>query len=109
MGAGYNSNTNLKKIFIIRAPKDPGEKVQVIVCNAQEVLRHGDIRENVYVKSGDTVFLARGILATVSEFQNQVDNIAQIGWSYSWAGMFQSVIGQVGGGATGNNGTNNNQ
>jgi polysaccharide export outer membrane protein len=92
MGPGYNYDANLKKIFIIREPKESGGKVQLIVCNAQEVLRHGDIRENVYVKSGDTIFLARGMLASVANFIKQINRITNLKYNYTWHGKAMEAV-----------------
>ena len=60
---------------MIREFKDKPDYAQIIVVNAQNLLRQGDIRENVYVKSGDTMFLARGILATVEVFRDKFDQL----------------------------------
>lgn len=80
MSGGYNASLNLKKIYIIREPKE-GEHTKIIVVNAQDVLRRGDIRENVYIRSQDVIFLARGWLASVEAFQKEVGKIME--YSYS--------------------------
>lgn len=72
---GYNTDLNLKKIYVIREFKDKPDYAQLIVVNAQNLLRQGDIRENIYVRSGDTMFLARGMLATVEVFRREFDKL----------------------------------
>ena len=72
---GYNTDLNLKKIYVIREFKDRPDYAQLIVVNAQNLLRQGDIRENIYVRSGDTMFLARGMLATVEVFRREIDKL----------------------------------
>lgn len=83
MSGGYNTDLNLKKIYVIREFKDKPDYAQVIVVNAQNLLRQGDIRENIYVNSGDTIFLARGMLATIEVFKKQVmEDLLDIEFQY---------------------------
>jgi len=75
MAGGYSVDINLKKVYIIREPSTSKGHVKLIVVNIQDLLRKADIRENVYVKSKDVIFLARGWLSSVNNFKNEVNKL----------------------------------
>jgi len=75
MSGGYNNDINLKKVYIVREPNVKKGHVKVIVVNIQNLLRKADIRENVYVKSKDVIFLARGWLSSVNNFKKEVNKL----------------------------------
>jgi len=85
MSGGYNTDVNLKKIYIIRHPRKPGEHAKIIVVNAQNVLRKGDIRENIYLESDDVVFLARGMYASIKYFKKELNHILEMSTKYTYA------------------------
>ena len=74
---GYSSSVNLKKIYIVREPRTKGENAKIIVVNAQNLLRNGDIRENIYIRSKDVVFLARGAYESIAYFKEQINRILE--------------------------------
>ena len=92
MAGGYNTDLNLKKIYIIRESEKGGQPVKIIIVNAQDVLRKGDVRENIYVKSGDIIFLARGAFASVKYFQQQIQSVISMSYQYATKGRNKATF-----------------
>lgn len=83
MAGGYNTDLNLKKVFVIRPPQKEGGHVKIIVVNVQNILRKGDIRENIYLRSDDIIFLPRGGFATVKYVKNELLSLINMSFKYT--------------------------
>lgn len=75
MAGGYKTGVNLHKIYIIRGSQKKEEPSKIIVVNAHKIFREADMRENILIHSDDIIFLARGWLATLTTFIDQLDSI----------------------------------
>ncbi|GEM_PF-1880210 len=75
MAGGYNTDVNLHKIYVIRGGITKGDEPKIIVVNAHKIFRQADMRENILIHSDDIIFLARGWLATFTDFVDQLDTV----------------------------------
>ena len=92
MTGGYNVNVNLHKIYVIRGSMAKGEASKIIVVNAHRIFREADMRENILIQADDIVFLARGWLATVTDFVGQMNDLkTQISGVINQANYYRNI------------------
>jgi len=75
MAGGYNKDINLHKIYVIRGGQIKDDQPKIIIVDAHKIFREADMRENILVRSDDIIFLARGWLATITDFIDQLDTV----------------------------------
>ncbi|MEI8348619.1 MAG: polysaccharide biosynthesis/export family protein [Candidatus Omnitrophota bacterium] len=61
---------NKDRVFILRTM--PGGKPVVIYANANKMLKEGDLQENVFVRSGDIVYVPRSFIHDFTYFMDNV-------------------------------------
>lgn len=92
MAGGYSNDVNLHKIYVVRGGIIKGDEPKIIVVNAHKIFRQADMRENILIHSDDIIFLARGWLATLTDFVGQLDTLkTQIGKVISQANYYRNV------------------
>lgn len=83
MGGGYHTDINFKNVFVIRAPEKGENFVKIIVVNVQDILRKGDLRENIYLHSEDIIFLPRGGFATAKYVKDELLKLITLSFTYT--------------------------
>jgi len=61
---------NKDRVFVLRTL--PGGKPIVIYANANKMLKEGDLRENIFVRSGDIVYVSRSFIHDFTYFMDNV-------------------------------------
>lgn len=92
MAGGYSADVNLHKIYVIRGGLTKGDEPKIIVVNAHKIFRQADMRENILVHADDIIFLARGWLATLTDFVGQMDTLkTQINKVITQANYYRNI------------------
>lgn len=92
MAGGYKEDVNLHKLYVIRGGLTRNDEPKIIVVNAHKIFREADMRENILVQSNDVIFLARGWLATVTDFVAQLDTLkSEIGSVITQANYYRNI------------------
>jgi len=70
LAGGFVSTANKDRIFVIR---DFHKEVpKIIMVNANEILKKGDLRQNVFVRTGDIIYVHKSFVANFNYF---IDNV----------------------------------
>jgi len=69
LAGSYRESAGLKSVLVIRGDVD--RNADIIVVNALDILK-GNLRENIYIKKGDIIFVPRSFIGNVAYFVRQI-------------------------------------
>ena len=72
MAGTYTSRAELSRVNVVRVSKKDPSVATVLTVNLKDVIKKGDISQDVVLRPGDIVFVPSSVMANINDVINQV-------------------------------------
>ena len=72
MAGTYTKRAELTRVSVVRVSKEDSTIARVVKVNLRDVIRKGDVSQDVVLRPGDIVFVPGSLMANINDIINQV-------------------------------------